>query len=112
MQTAFYNESMQAQKIAPGLSFMPYDPPSNYSGIQNLQGPNDNVFVNSIEVDGHYRLITDSTVALDFDPKSESKHVAFSSNKASLLKCGAMYIPHRLFAPLPYLLSFRPPKQV
>ena len=37
---------------------------------QNLGGPNDNVFVNSIEVGGRFLALTDAPITLDFDPLS------------------------------------------
>jgi hypothetical protein len=43
-----------------------------YSGFQNIGGPNDNVFVNTMSVGGHYRAVTDSAVALDFNPHTLS----------------------------------------
>lgn len=75
MDTGFYNESMHTGKVAPGLMFSETAPPRNYSGLQNIGGPNDNVFVNtySLGVPGpgeqsHFRCVTDSQMSIEFDP--------------------------------------------
>ena len=73
MDTNFYNASMQAGKIAPGLMFDETAPPRNYSGLQNLAGFNDNVFVNTYSLGtggerSHFRCVTDSQTSMEFDP--------------------------------------------
>ena len=70
MDTGFYNVSNQMDSIAPSMLFMNTIPTRNFSGIRNLQGPNDNVFVNTYALDNHFRCVTDSQVELEFDPKT------------------------------------------
>jgi carotenoid cleavage dioxygenase-like enzyme len=73
MDTGFYNDSLKAGKIAPSLMFAETIPKRNYSGIQNLAGPNDNVFVNTYSLGlpgnrSNFRCVTDSQMQLEFDP--------------------------------------------
>ena len=73
MDTGFYNDSLTAGKIAPGLMFAETSPPRGYSGIRNLAGPNDNVFVNTYSLGlpgnrSNFRCVTDSQMQLEFDP--------------------------------------------
>ncbi len=68
MDTVFYNDSVAAGKIAPSMLFMETAPPRGYNGIENLRGGNDNVYVNTYQVGGHYRSVTDSQLVLEFDP--------------------------------------------
>lgn len=71
MGTGFYNESIQEKTIAKGLLFFETDPPRKcpvYDPICNLQGKNDNTFVNTFKVGGKLLSITDSPVMLELDP--------------------------------------------
>lgn len=68
MGTAFYNKSVELNKVAPSVLFTETQPPRNWSGVQNMLGPNDNVFVNTYKMSDKYRAVTDSVVALELDP--------------------------------------------
>jgi len=69
MNTGFYTESMKMNKVAPSMLFMKTSPPRDETGFMaNARGPNDNTFVNSYELDGEYRMITDAQNQLTFDP--------------------------------------------
>ena len=70
MDTAFYNDSMAMGQPCPNLYFADTVPPLPYGGMQNLQGPQDNLFVNSYEVGGHFRVKSDTVKTIEFDPKS------------------------------------------
>jgi len=73
MDTEFYNSSVKLGSVAAGDLFYKTDPPRPYTGMENIKGPNDNVFVNTYRiVDPHtnttrYRAITDSQTGLEFD---------------------------------------------
>jgi len=69
IMSAFYNESLLMGKIAPSVLFMDPYPKSNYKGMELLNGPNDNVYVNTMEIDDHYMSLTDSPYALEFSPE-------------------------------------------
>lgn len=68
MDTGFYNASQKMGKIAPTMLFEDTVPPTQYPGYRNVFGANDNVFVNTYEVAGIFRAVTDSQVVLEFDP--------------------------------------------
>ena len=70
MDTTFYNNSIDMGRIAPNLLFTDTKPPSGYSGIQNLGGPQDNLFVNSYKIGSKFRLKSDTPKVLEFDPMS------------------------------------------
>jgi len=73
MDTAFYNNSEQIQAIAPSNLFYKASPPRKYSGMTNIKGPNDNVFVNTYRIKDEktqktiFRSITDSQTGVEFD---------------------------------------------
>lgn len=50
ISSGFYNQSVDTGKIAPGVLFMDTEPKLNYSSMDKLTGPNDNVYVNTINV--------------------------------------------------------------
>jgi carotenoid cleavage dioxygenase-like enzyme len=68
MQTDFYKESVSQNKVAPSLLFEDTVPPSNTSGLQKVQGPNDNTFVNTMRLGDDFYSLTDSQMLLKFDP--------------------------------------------
>ena len=70
MDTGFYNQSKAEGSIAPSLLFMETSPASGHSGVDNLKGPNDNVFVNPILFPGNdnFVMVTDSQLLMQFDP--------------------------------------------
>jgi len=74
MDTEFYNESIRLGKVAPSNLFYETDPPRGYSGMKNIAGPIDNVFVNTYRLGAKpntiYRAITDAQSGLEFDPSS------------------------------------------
>ena len=47
MDTAFYNQSEALGAVGPNNPFYKTDPPRKFTGMQNIGGPNDNVFVNT-----------------------------------------------------------------
>ena len=47
MDTAFYNQSEALGAVGPNNLFYKTDPPRKFSGMRNIEGPNDNVFVNT-----------------------------------------------------------------
>jgi len=68
MDTGFYNASLSAGKVGPSLLFAETDPPRGYGAMTNMQGPNDNVFVNTYQMADVFRAVTDSETSLEFDP--------------------------------------------
>ncbi len=70
MSTAFWNESVRMRTIAPSTMFMDTDPPSSYSALELLKGPNDNAFVNTYALAGRYFAVTDSPFAVEVDLES------------------------------------------
>lgn len=78
METSFLNASRLAGKVAPGLLFYETEPPRGYSAMKNLNGYNDNSYVNTIRLGGAgggggastFYGITDSKFAVEFDPVS------------------------------------------
>ena len=67
MATGFWNQSLQSGTIAPAQMFMDTSPPSPYSAVERLRGPNDNAFVNSYTLGGRFFSLTDSPFAVEFD---------------------------------------------
>ena len=45
METAFWNASVAAGRVAPGLLFYETTPPRGYSAMHNLNGPNDSAWL-------------------------------------------------------------------
>jgi len=70
MDTQFYNESVKLGSVAASVLFKETSPPRNFSGFQNMGGPNDNVFVNTYQLGGQFRAVTDSSLVLDFDAET------------------------------------------
>jgi carotenoid cleavage dioxygenase-like enzyme len=72
MDTAFYNQSEALGAVGPGNVFYKTDPPRKFTGMQNIGGPNDNVFVNTYRIgegnNTRMRSITDSQTGVEFDP--------------------------------------------
>jgi len=72
MDTAFYNQSEALGAVGPNNLFYKTDPPRKFSGMRNIEGPNDNVFVNTYRIgQGNntvMRSITDSQLGVEFDP--------------------------------------------
>ena len=65
MMTKFYNDSIATGTVAPGILFDETVPPRDTCKLLpmcNIHGPNDNTFVNTIQVsDDHFTTWTDST---------------------------------------------------
>lgn len=74
LRTGFYNDSIKANTVAPGLLFLGTDPPRKcpfYNPMCNLlDAQGDNNYVNTLKVGDDYTLISDTSLMLDFDPKS------------------------------------------
>ena len=73
MRTGFYEQSLAEDAVGPGLLFLETEPPRRcprLSPMCNLQAPNDNAFVNTVEVDGALLAVTDSPVFVDVDATS------------------------------------------
>ena len=74
MQTAFWNESVATGKVAPGLLFYETTPARGFSGMHNVNAPNDNSYVNTFALgngkDARFFGVTDSKIAVTFDPES------------------------------------------
>jgi len=75
MRTGFYNESVKANTIGPGLLFYETEPPRHcppLDPICNLPplAPNDNTFVNTFMHGGELLTVTDSPYMLRMDPKT------------------------------------------
>ena len=70
MDSAYYNDSIAMGKPCPNLFLLDTSPPLNYTDMQKLEGPQDNLFVNSYEIGGHFRVVSDTVKTLEFDPKS------------------------------------------
>ena len=68
MDTNFYKQSIEKGKIVQGIMFQDTSPPGGYSGIENVKGPNDNVFVTPIKNGDNYFMYTDSQTILKIDP--------------------------------------------
>jgi len=69
--TGFYNQSIEAGTIALGILFEETTPPRSCPNpMCNLMGANDNVFVNTIEIDGHFFVLTDTPQWVEMDADS------------------------------------------
>ena len=68
LQSAFYNISMETNSIAPQILFIDSVPTNSYNTMQKISGPNDNNMVNSCELGGQVRMLSDSPLFLDIDP--------------------------------------------
>lgn len=64
--SGFYNTSVDKGKIAPSILFMDTAPPLNYRPMELLNGPNDNVYVNTANVGVKMISLTDSQYMLQF----------------------------------------------
>ena len=73
MSTGFYNESKKEKTVGPGLLFYQTEPPRKCPLLKpmcNLQAPNDNSFVYTVNVGDEIFSTTDSTIMVSVDPKS------------------------------------------
>eukprot|EP00930_Biecheleria_cincta_P039297 TRINITY_DN27023_c0_g1_i1.p1 TRINITY_DN27023_c0_g1~~TRINITY_DN27023_c0_g1_i1.p1 ORF type:complete len:532 (-),score=95.92 TRINITY_DN27023_c0_g1_i1:123-1718(-) len=75
MQTGFYNESVKANTIGPGLLFYETAPPRHCPALNPLcnlppMAPNDNTFVNTFMHGGELLTVTDSPYMLRMDPET------------------------------------------
>merc|ERR1719440_106712 len=70
MQTKYYNESMKSGTVPPAMLFEETKPPRKNCHLPmcNIQGPNDNTFVNTVLIGDEYSTWTDSTIATALDP--------------------------------------------
>lgn len=68
LESGFYNKSMEGNKIIPEMIFADTTPSSNYTTMQRAVGPNDNNLVNSFQIGGHFRAVTDFIYYLELDP--------------------------------------------
>mmetsp|Transcript_56140 Transcript_56140/g.114791 ORF Transcript_56140/g.114791 Transcript_56140/m.114791 type:complete len:520 (-) Transcript_56140:238-1797(-) len=68
LESGYYNNSVAENKIVPEMLFMDTIPSNNYSSIQKALGPNDNTLVNSLEIGGIYRTLTDFIFFLELNP--------------------------------------------
>ena len=75
MPSGFYNESLKLQRVAPGVLFAETEPkrPCHVPWC-NVEGPNDNVVVNTIEDSGVFSVTTDSPTLIDFDLETLKLH--------------------------------------
>ena len=64
--SGFYNTSVDKGKVAPSILFMDTTPPLNYRSMEILNGPNDNVYVNTANVGVKMISLTDSQYMLQF----------------------------------------------
>ena len=65
--SGFYNQSENSNQIAPSVLFMDTAPPLNYKPFQTLNGPNDNVYVNTAKIGDSFLSLTDSQYVLKFN---------------------------------------------
>jgi len=75
MESGFYNMSRAEKTIAPGLLFYETSPPREkpwYNPIYNMPpyAPNDNTYVNTIQVGDAMMALTDSAAMLQVDPRT------------------------------------------
>ena len=68
LRSLFYNSSVEQNTIVPELLFLDSVPSNNYSGVEKFfEGPNDNNMVNSYELGGKVRMLSDSPLFLEID---------------------------------------------
>ena len=67
LQSEFYNTSMKQDTIVPELLFLDSSPSNNYTGLEKMKGANDNNMVNSYELEGKVRMLSDSPLFLDIN---------------------------------------------
>ena len=65
--SGFYNQSEQTDTIAPSVLFMNTQPKLTYKPFQIMNGPNDNVYVNTARVGNNFLSLTDSQYVLKFN---------------------------------------------
>eukprot|EP00931_Biecheleriopsis_adriatica_P113229 TRINITY_DN8819_c0_g1_i2.p1 TRINITY_DN8819_c0_g1~~TRINITY_DN8819_c0_g1_i2.p1 ORF type:complete len:548 (+),score=115.54 TRINITY_DN8819_c0_g1_i2:221-1645(+) len=71
MRTGFYNESVKAKTVGPGLLFYETEPPRHCTNpLCNVMAPNDNTFVNTISHAGKLLSLTDSMVMVEMDQQT------------------------------------------
>lgn len=85
MDTGFYNYSVSRGSVAPSMLFQETTPPRNFSGLRNMNGANDNVFVNTYTLGdpadpNYFRCTTDSQKLVEFNPDTLAMHVETSWN--------------------------------
>lgn len=68
MESGFYNQSMQENKIIPEMLFADTTPSANTTTMQRALAPNDNNLVNSFQIGNKFRVNTDFIYYLEMDP--------------------------------------------
>jgi len=76
MHTGFYNESVEADTIGPGFLFHETEPPRECPQaewkckVKNLMAPNDNTYINTVQLGDHLVSLTDSPFGIELDRKT------------------------------------------
>jgi len=76
MGTGFYNESLKEDTIGPGLLFAETEPPRECPQaelkckMENLMAPNDNTYVNTVQLGNHLVSLTDGPFGVELDRKT------------------------------------------
>ena len=105
MNTGFYNQSLAAGKIIEGVLFKDTVPPREKCKLSapmcNLNGPNDNVFVNTVQLnDGRIVAVTDSPTWLTVEGETLTIGERLPFSKIESGQIGMLGSGHPLWVPI------------
>ena len=105
MNTGFYNQSLAAGKITEGVLFKDTVPPREKCKLSapmcNLNGPNDNVFVNTVQLnDGRIVAVTDSPTWLTVEGETLTIGERLPFSKIESGQIGMLGSGHPLWVPI------------